>query len=162
MNQSQLTKEELAEAMVSAAEACLKSFGQSHSNKVYCAFAIETYANYGYYHMALNTHEDFEEYATKCREMGIPERDIEEEKWANPQSWKCFSFNDNVQDWNENWKETEAKIQHTLECLDDEYDEQEFLKFTETFKNAGIESCTFPYSSDGYRAVIQICVISIN
>gem|GEM_PF-2840481 len=139
MKPARITLEELVSAMFKSADACLRSFGESNNDKIFYTFGIETYAVYGYFHMALNTHEDFEEYARKCRTSGIPEDDIKEEKWDNPQSWSYFSFNDEVDAWKQNWSEARARVEATIEDLSEIDDDDAFDRFCDDFKRAGVE-----------------------
>ena len=147
------TVEELTQVMYAAADACLKSHGEMFPDKVYYAFGIETYAIYGYFHMALNTHEDFDEYAASCREMNISDSAIENEKWNNPQSWKYFDFNGHNNAWNDTWADKEKEIFKFIEDMQDEDNDTALDVFCDVFKQAGVNTLALLKKRNSFKHI---------
>jgi len=153
MNQQKITLEELSESMCLAANACLKSFSAQHSDKTFYAFGIETYAMYGYFQMALNTHEDFEEYSVSLNSTDISSDDIEFEKWNNPQSWAYFDFNGTNKEWNKSWSSLESRITSMLDECRESDDCDTLDRFHDDFKQAGINTMKMLLDNDSLSVI---------
>lgn len=146
-----IKKDELVEALVSAAIPSVENFFKEHAGERFFGLAVEILAEEGYFHVGASSEESFQSTIDSYSKSGESMEEIMGEgiRWNN-QEWQYFDLNYDCMIWQEKWKSTLEKLnkykEHMRNLTDSEWDAAQ-EEFSALFQSAGEEA---------YRQIIEI------
>lgn len=151
----QVKKDELVNALVSAAIPSIENFFRNHSDEKFFGFAVEILAEEGYFHVGACSEESFQSTIDSYSKLGESMEDImgEEIRWNN-QEWQYFDLNYDCNIWQEKWQfmlETLNKYKEYMGSLTDSEWNLAQRDFSALFQSAGEEA---------YRQIIDSGVLN--
>jgi hypothetical protein len=134
------TSDEIADAMVTGADPCVRGFFSRHSDETFFAFALELLSEEGYFQLGAGSLEILPPMLETYARLNYSRETVMNEIRWNNQEWPYFDFNLDCPQWKAAWEPMKRRIADRkawIRTLDGNQYESAQTQFEETFQAAG-------------------------